>query len=60
MNKPKITYKTLELTGMHCAIIEADGEETQTRYRASLNDVRLDVEVALEMKRLRKKFLARR
>lgn len=60
MMKHKVTIKTLEVAGAICAIIEVDGEETQTRYRDNLNDVRLDVDVALEMKRLEKKFLTRR
>ena len=59
MTKHKVKIKRLELTGAYCAVIESDGVETQTRYRDNLNDVRLDVEVALEMKRLEKKFLTR-
>ena len=57
--KNKVTLRKLKLTGAHYAIIESDGVETQTRYRDNLNDVRLDVEVALEMKRLERKFLTR-
>ena len=57
MNKYKVTLKRFSYNGAHYAIIEANGEETQTRYRDNLSDVRLDVEVALEMKRLEKKFL---
>ena len=58
--KHKVTLRKLKLTGAQYAIIESDGVETQTRYRDNLNDVRLDVEVALEMKRLENKFLGRR
>ena len=60
IDKPKVSFKRFQLTGAHYAVIEVDGVETQTRYREDLNDVRLDVEVALEMKRLEKKFLTRR
>jgi len=59
VNKSNITIKKLEVTDAYYAIIETDGVETQTRYRDNVNDVRLDVEAALEMKRLEKKFLTR-
>ena len=59
MTEYKVTLKRFKYNGAHYAVIESDGEETQTRYRDNLNDVRLDVEVALEMKRLEKKFLSR-
>ena len=55
--KHNVTLKRFKHNGAHYAVIETDGEETQTRYRDNLNDVRLDVEAALEMKRLEKKFL---
>ena len=60
MNKSNITIKNLEVTDTYYAIIETSGVETQTRYRSAINDVRLDVEAALEMKRLRNKFLTRK